>query len=68
MQIGRSGGHRTDRHGVGIESRHETKLYEFGDHFNLDLQQSVMNAVRRNERVLLCACNKTILKCIRWKI
>jgi uncharacterized protein with von Willebrand factor type A (vWA) domain len=48
MQLGRSGGHRTDRHGVGIESRHETKLYEFGDHFNLDLQQSVMNAVRRN--------------------
>ncbi len=48
MQIGRSGGHRTDRRGVGIESRHETKPYEFGDHFNLDLQQTVMNAVRRN--------------------
>src|SRR5215470_7662249 len=48
LQIGRHGGHRVDRHGVGIEATHDTKLYEYGDPFNLDLQHSVMNAVRRN--------------------
>ncbi len=47
LQIGRSGGHRTDRRGVGIEATQDTKLYEYGDPFNLDLQQTVMNAVRR---------------------
>ena len=48
LQIGRHGGHRVDRHGVGIEATHDTKPYEYGDPFNLDLQHSVMNAVRRN--------------------
>jgi uncharacterized protein with von Willebrand factor type A (vWA) domain len=48
LQIGRHGGHRVDRHGVGIEATHDTKLYEYGDPFNLDLQHSVMNAVRRS--------------------
>ena len=47
LQIGRQGGHRTDRRGVGIEATHDTKPYEYGDHFNLNLQQTVMNAVRR---------------------
>jgi uncharacterized protein with von Willebrand factor type A (vWA) domain len=47
LQIGRHGGHRVDRHGVGIEATHDTKPYEYGDPFNLDLQHSVMNAVRR---------------------
>ena len=41
LQIGRNGGHRVDRHGVGIEATHDTKLYEYGDPFNLDLQHSV---------------------------
>lgn len=48
LKIGRHGGHRTDRFGVGIEATHDTKQYEYGDPFNLDLQHSVMNAVRRN--------------------
>lgn len=47
LKIGRSGGHRTDRRGLGIEATHDTKPYEYGDHFNLDLQQTVMNSVRR---------------------
>jgi uncharacterized protein with von Willebrand factor type A (vWA) domain len=47
LKIGRHGGHRVDRRGVGIEATHDTKPYEFGDPFNLDLQQSVMNSVRR---------------------
>ncbi len=48
LKMGRHGGHRTDRRGVGIEATHDTKVYEYGDPFNLDLKQSVMNAVQRN--------------------
>ena len=33
--------------GVGIEPAPETKAYEFGDAFHLDLRQTVMNAVAR---------------------
>ena len=47
LRIGRNGGHRVDRHGIGIEARLDTKAYEFGDHFSLDLQQSLMKAVQR---------------------
>ena len=47
LKIGRQGGHRTDRRGIGIEARLDTKAYEYGDHFNLHLQQSLMNAVQR---------------------
>ncbi|GIX48143.1 MAG: hypothetical protein KatS3mg131_2354 [Candidatus Tectimicrobiota bacterium] len=47
IKMGRYGGHPTARRGPGVEATHETKRYEFGDHFHLDLQQSIMNAVRR---------------------
>jgi uncharacterized protein with von Willebrand factor type A (vWA) domain len=47
LKLGRHGGHRTDRRGLGIEATHDTKLYEYGDQFNLNLQQTVMNSVRR---------------------
>lgn len=47
LKIGRHGGHRTDRRGIGIEARLDTKPYEYGDHFSLDLQHSLMNAVQR---------------------
>jgi len=47
LKLGHHGGHRVDRRGLGIEATHDTKPYEYGDHFNLDLQQSVMNSVRR---------------------
>ena len=47
LKIGRHGGHRTDRRGIGIEARLDTKAYEYGDPFSLHLQQSLMNAVQR---------------------
>ena len=47
LKIGRNGGHRTDRRGIGIEARLDTKAYEYGDRFSLHLQQSLMNAVQR---------------------
>jgi uncharacterized protein with von Willebrand factor type A (vWA) domain len=50
LNFGRHGEHRTDRRGLGIEATHDTKPYEYGDPFNLDLQQTVMNSVRRQGR------------------
>ncbi|MGQ4810007.1 hypothetical protein NKDENANG_03450 [Candidatus Entotheonellaceae bacterium PAL068K] len=47
LKIGRPGGHRTDRRGLGVEATHDTKLYEYGDPLNINLQQTVMNSVRR---------------------
>jgi uncharacterized protein with von Willebrand factor type A (vWA) domain len=42
------GQHQMDRLGQGHERSYETKQYEFGDPFNLDLQRTVRNAIRRN--------------------
>jgi len=42
------GQHQVDRLGQGHERTYETKQYEFGDPFNLDLQRTVRNAIRRN--------------------
>ncbi len=42
------GQHQIDRLGEGHERSYETKQYEFGDPFNLDLQRTVRNAIRRN--------------------
>jgi len=41
------GRHETVRQGVGVERTYDTKAYEFGDPFNLDIQRTVRNAVRR---------------------
>ncbi len=41
------GRHETVRQGVGVERTYDTKSYEFGDPFNLDIQRTVRNAVRR---------------------
>ncbi len=41
------GQHQTDRLGQGHERTYETKQYEFGDPFHLDLQRTVRNAIRR---------------------
>ena len=43
----RFGGHAVHRRGVGGDQTDETKAYEFGDPFLLDLKETVMNAVRR---------------------
>ncbi|MFM8268214.1 MAG: hypothetical protein ACKOA2_09360 [Ilumatobacteraceae bacterium] len=42
-----TGQHEVHRIGVGHERTYETKPYEFGDPFNLDLQRTVRNALRR---------------------
>ena len=42
------GQHQMDPHGQGHERTYETKSYEYGDPFNLDLQRTIRNALRRN--------------------
>ena len=44
------GSHRINRTGVGHERAYETKPYEFGDNFNLNIEQTVRNAITRNGR------------------
>ncbi len=43
----RFGRHEIERRGAGGDRADESKPYEFGDPFLLDLRQTVMNAVRR---------------------
>ena len=43
----RFGGHQITRRGAGGDQTDETKAYEFGDPFLLDLKETVMNAVER---------------------
>jgi uncharacterized protein with von Willebrand factor type A (vWA) domain len=43
----RFGGHQINRRGSGGDQTDETKAYEFGDPFLLDLRETVMNAVDR---------------------
>jgi uncharacterized protein with von Willebrand factor type A (vWA) domain len=43
----RFGGHAIHRRGAGGDQTDETKAYEFGDIFLLDLKETVMNAVER---------------------
>jgi uncharacterized protein with von Willebrand factor type A (vWA) domain len=43
----RFGGHAIERRGAGGDQIEETKAYDFGDPFLLDLKQTVMNAVER---------------------
>jgi uncharacterized protein with von Willebrand factor type A (vWA) domain len=42
------GQHQMNRLGQGHERTYETKQYEFGDPFNLDLHKTIRNALRRN--------------------
>jgi uncharacterized protein with von Willebrand factor type A (vWA) domain len=41
------GRHQIDPHGVGHERSYETKPYEFGDPFNLQIERTVRNALQR---------------------
>jgi uncharacterized protein with von Willebrand factor type A (vWA) domain len=43
----RFGGHKVERRGGGGDRVDETKAYEFGDPFLLDLKETVMNALER---------------------
>ena len=42
------GQHEMHKFGLGHERTYDSKPYEFGDPFNLDLHRTVRNAVRRN--------------------
>ncbi|MEO5725285.1 MAG: hypothetical protein ABIQ39_09610, partial [Ilumatobacteraceae bacterium] len=44
----KTGRHAMDRVGEGHERTYETKPYEYGDPFNLDLHRTIRNALRRN--------------------
>jgi uncharacterized protein with von Willebrand factor type A (vWA) domain len=44
----RFGDHPISRHGSGGEREEDTKPYEFGDVFDLDVKETLMNAVRRD--------------------
>ncbi len=41
------GQHRVAKTGIGHERAYETKPYEFGDNFNLNIEQTVRNAIGR---------------------
>ena len=41
------GKHELERSGVGHERSYESKPYEFGDPFNLDIHRTIRNAIRR---------------------
>lgn len=43
----RSGGHNVFRTGLGTERIEETKKYEFGDDFNIQVQKTIMNSILR---------------------
>ncbi len=47
----RTGGHRTSRQGGGGERLYETKYYEFGDDFDVHIEKTIMNALRRESSV-----------------
>jgi uncharacterized protein with von Willebrand factor type A (vWA) domain len=43
----RVGGHPIERSGAGQERTYESKPYEYGDPFHLDIERTIRNAVRR---------------------
>ncbi len=45
----RMGGHTTRKRGGGGERLEETKRYQFGDDFELDLQKTIMNSLKREQ-------------------
>jgi uncharacterized protein with von Willebrand factor type A (vWA) domain len=42
------GRHQMERQGIGHERAYQSKQYEFGDPFNLDLHRTIRNAISRN--------------------
>ncbi|MDY6917783.1 MAG: VWA domain-containing protein, partial [Chloroflexota bacterium] len=47
LKKGRFGKHEAETRGVGGERSDDTKAYEFGDSFLLDIQRTMMNSLRR---------------------
>src|SRR5437016_8053370 len=50
MKRDRFGDHPISVRGLGHERPDETKVYEFGDAFNLQVEQTLMNALRRDRK------------------
>ena len=48
LRKGRPGGHDTVRTGVAIPRSDETRSWQFGDAFDVDVVKSLLNAVKRN--------------------
>ena len=48
LQKDKTGQHATSKLGFGHERTYETKQYEYGDPFQLDLHRTIRNAIRRN--------------------
>ncbi len=48
LDPGLLGRHNSDRVGIGHERSYDTKPYEFGDPFNLHIERTVRNAIRRS--------------------
>jgi len=46
----RTGGHEADGRGVAVPRPDETKPFEFGETFELDIVRTMLNAVKRNAR------------------
>jgi uncharacterized protein with von Willebrand factor type A (vWA) domain len=44
----KNGQHQITRQGYGHERTYETKPYEYGDPFSIDLHRTIRNAIRRN--------------------
>ena len=47
LRRGSFGGHAIRRHGIGGERSEYSRPYQFGDAFAINLEQTIMNAVRR---------------------
>lgn len=47
LKKGRFGKHEMDARGVGGERSYDTKAYEFGDSFLIDIERTMMNSLRR---------------------
>jgi uncharacterized protein with von Willebrand factor type A (vWA) domain len=48
LRKGRSGGHETVHGGIGVPRPDETRPWQFGDAFDVDVVRSLLNAVRRS--------------------
>ena len=48
LDTDKMGRHEVERSGAGHERDYDTKPYEFGDPFNLNIERTVRNAVRRS--------------------
>ena len=65
LRHNRFGNHETDFRGAGTDRVDETKLYEFGDPFLVDIRQTLMNAVQHNGPMVPQRLDPRDFECIR---